>query len=424
MSLMNSMFVSAAATAAAHLAVPAVSQPDAGVALVAAAGVLLADLERGRTIDAHALRAAMIASFDGSDAEGAWDWKTAYDACEAAQILFLRKFGPAMRGRSASPSAFLALLAKVAALLPSHTRRSEESQALQQFSTPIGLGFAASVGAAITPADLVLEPSAGTGLLAIHAELARGRVVLNEIADTRARLLDRLFPGVGVTRHDAAHIHDHLDAAVRPTVVLMNPPFSAVANVDGRVAEAALRHLSSALARVAEGGRLVAITGASLSPENPSWRDAFIRLQEHGRIVFSAPVDGRAYARHGTSVETRLTVIDRVPADDPTAFPASPGMATNVAMLLDWMTSLVPARPAVRFPPVAAGANTSIARRQVAARPLRNNTLPSMSAAVAVDTAAVELAYDTVDWAPGTSGRITEALYEGYGLRSLCWPGR
>jgi hypothetical protein len=78
---MNSMFVSAAATAAAPLAKPAVSQPDAGVALVAAAGLLLADLERGRTINAQALRAAMIASFDGSDAEGAWDWKTAYDAC-------------------------------------------------------------------------------------------------------------------------------------------------------------------------------------------------------------------------------------------------------------------------------------------------------------------------------------------------------
>ena len=98
-------------------------------------------------------------------------------------------------------------------------------------------------------------------------------------------------------------------------------------------------------------------------------------------------------------------------------------MATNVAMLLDWVTSLVPARPAVKFPPVAAGANTSIARRPVAARPPRNNTLPSMSAAVAVDAAAVELAYDTVDWAPGTSGRITEALYEGYGLQSIRVPG-
>src|SRR5712691_5613901 len=47
----------------------------------------------------------------------------------------------------------------------------------------------------------------------------------------------RLFPAVSVTRFDAAHIHDHLDAAIRPSVVLMNPPFSAAAHVDGRVAE-------------------------------------------------------------------------------------------------------------------------------------------------------------------------------------------
>ena len=184
---MNSKFVSAVAIAAASSAGPAVQPSNGASASVAAANLLLADLERGRAIDARVLRTAMTASFGGSDAEGAWSWKTAYDACEAAQILFLRKFGPAMRERAASPPAFLAMLTKLAALVPSHTRRSEESQALQQFSTPIGLGFVASAAAAITPADLVLEPSAGTGLLAIHAELAGGSLVLNELADTRAR---------------------------------------------------------------------------------------------------------------------------------------------------------------------------------------------------------------------------------------------
>ena len=128
-------------------------------------------------------------AFGASDAEGAWDWKTAYDACEAATVLFLRKFGPAMRARAASPAAMLPMLAKIAGLLPTHTRRSEESQALQQFSTPIPLGFAASTAAAITPADVVLEPSAGTGLLAILAELAGASLVLNELAETRAGLL-------------------------------------------------------------------------------------------------------------------------------------------------------------------------------------------------------------------------------------------
>ena len=96
-------------------------------------------------------------------------------------VLFLRKFGPAMRARAGSPAAMLPMLAKIAGLLPTHTRRSEESEALQQFSTPIALGFAASTAAAITPADLVLEPSAGTGLLAIFAELA-GRVARPERA--------------------------------------------------------------------------------------------------------------------------------------------------------------------------------------------------------------------------------------------------
>jgi predicted RNA methylase len=417
---MNWNFVTAAITATPSAA-PAILQSDAGLALAAAGRLLLADLERGQAIEAQALRTAMIAAFNGSDADGAWTWKTAYDACEAAQILFLRKFGLAMRKRAASPSAFLTMLAKVAALVPSHTRRSEESQALQQFSTPIGLGFIASTAAAITPADLVLEPSAGTGLLAIHAELAGGRLVLNELADTRARLLDRLFPATAVTRNDAAHIHDYLDTATRPTVVLMNPPFSAAAHVDGRVADAALQHISSALARLAEGGRLVTITAASVSPDNPTWRDSFVRLQERARVVFSAAVDGQVYARHGTNIETRLTVIDRVPAEDPATFPASPGTASDTAVLLDWVTALVSARPAVGR--TIGHASRSGAARTPAARSAIKTKPSSRFAAAFVEPAAVELLYQTLDWAPETSGRITDALYEGYVLQSIRIPG-
>jgi predicted RNA methylase len=219
----------------------------AAVRVVAAAHIILPHLERGRRIDAALLRAAMETAFDATDASGAWDWKAAYDACEAATVLFVRKFGPALRARAVSPGAMLPMLAKIARLLPTHTRRSEESEALQQFS-PIALGLAAATAAAITPSDLVLEPSAGTGLLAILAELSTASLVLNELADARAGILDHLFPGVAVTRFDAAHIDDHLDAAIVPSVVLMNPPFSAVAHVDRRMADAALRHVASALA--------------------------------------------------------------------------------------------------------------------------------------------------------------------------------
>src|SRR3546814_4420594 len=109
----------------------------------------------------------------------------------------------------------------------------------------------------------------------------------------------------------------------------MNPPFSAVAHVDRMMKDAALRHIASALARLAPGGRLVAITGASCAPDNPAWSDAFARLQERGRVVFSAAIDGQVYAKHGTTIDTRLTVIDRVPAADPNAFPVSPGVAPD-----------------------------------------------------------------------------------------------
>ncbi len=322
-----------------------VAQSPHAAQLLAAAEALLPDLAAGRAIEARTLRVAMVAACGGSDAEGAWTWKDAYEACEAAQLLFLRRFGPAMRQRPRA--AQLAMLAKLAALLPSQTRRSEESQALQQFSTPIGLGLIASIAAGVTPTDLVLEPSAGTGLLAIFAELAGAALALNELAETRADLLSRLFPATPVTRHDAAFIDDHLDAGLRPTVVLMNPPFSAAAHVDGRVADAALRHIASALARVAEGGRLVAITGANLSPETPRWRDGFARLQERGTVVFSAAIDGRVYARHGTTTETRLTVIDRAPAAEPTTFPTLQGMAPDLATLLGWVEQRVPPRQAI-----------------------------------------------------------------------------
>lgn len=177
---------------------------------------LIDHLERGQRVDAAILRAAMETAFGASDTSGAWDWKAAYEACEVATVLFLRKYGKALFRKAASPAARFSALAKIAGLLPTHTRRSEESQALQQFSTPAPLGLAAVAAASITAGDIVLEPSAGTGLLAILAEISGGTLLLNELAETRADLLAALFPGVAVTRFDAAQIDDHLAPDATP----------------------------------------------------------------------------------------------------------------------------------------------------------------------------------------------------------------
>ena len=402
-------------SAAARSAVPSLAPASAAIAQ--AAWLLLPDLERGRRIDAGILRAAMESAFGASDAAGAWDWKTAYDACEVATVLLLRKYGNALFRKAGSPVAALPMLAKIASLLPTHTRRSEESQALQQFSTPIPLGVAACAAAAITPADRVLEPSAGTGLLAILAELAGGSLILNELAEARAALLDRLFPGIAVTRFNAAQIDDHLDVAIAPSVVLMNPPFSAMANVDRRMADAALRHVTSALARLCEGGRLVAITGSSFAPGNPAWTDAFACLQERGQLVFSAAIDGVVYAKHGTTIDTRLLVIDKQPAVDPGVFPDSPGVAPDAATLLAWVIERVPPRLPIEASIAVTGARPAIPRT-VRASAMRPSSVPALP-----EPDAVELAYETVDWTPPEGMRLTDALYEEYGLQSIRIPG-
>ena len=223
------------------------SVTDPSSSVLMAADRLLTHLERGERIDAPVLRAAMQTAFGASDATGAWDWKSAYDACEAATVLFLRKYGTALTRKAGSPGACLLMLAKIVALLPTHTRRSEEAQSFQQFSTPTPLGLVAATAAGLMPGDVVLEPSAGTGLLAILAEVGGASLVLNELAELRVGLLSRLFPAIPVTRFNAAQIDDHLDPAVIPSVVLMNPPFSVMANVDGRQRDAAYRHVSSAV---------------------------------------------------------------------------------------------------------------------------------------------------------------------------------
>ncbi|MFN3670300.1 MAG: strawberry notch family protein [Bosea sp. (in: a-proteobacteria)] len=389
--------------------------------ILAVAQQLLDYLERGQHIDAAILRAAMEEAFGASDTSGAWDWKAAYEACEVATVLFLRKYGKALFRKAASPAARLSALGKIAGLLPTHTRRSEESQALQQFSTPVPLGLAAVAAASITAGDIVLEPSAGTGLLAILAEISGGTLLLNELAETRADLLAALFPAVAVTRFDAAQIDDHLAPGATPSVVLMNPPFSAMANVSGRVADAAYRHVASALARLADGGRLVAITGANFSSDHPAWAAAFVRLQERGRVVFTAAIDGSVYAKHGTTIDTRLTVIDKLPADDRSAFPASPGIAPDVATLLDWIETQVPPRATSTLPPVETSGSAATPR--TVRGYLARTTAARRATPASIEPEGVELAYETVDWTPAENGRITDAIYEEYGLQAIRIPG-
>ena len=332
---------------------PRSTPPTSETALFEAAKALLPVLAAGRLLDANVLRDAMTRAFGASDAQGAWLWKDAYEAAEAPVVLFLQRYGRAMRRRAGAgpegPAAMLAMLQKLSSLEPSHTKRSEEQVRLQQFSTPLGLAYAALRAAAIRPGDVVMEPSAGTGMLAVMAQCAlggKGALLLNEIANTRAGLLARLFPDASVTRHNAEAIADHLPG-VRPAVVLMNPPFSATPGVSRNRHDADLRHIRSAFFALAPGGRLVAVTSAGCVPGDAAWNTVFSSIEAPARVVFTMAIDGRAYARRGTSFDTRLTVIDRGAERENAAIdPAA--RAANAEELLRAVIAGAPARLATR----------------------------------------------------------------------------
>ncbi|MEQ8285729.1 strawberry notch-like NTP hydrolase domain-containing protein [Thalassospira sp.] len=390
----------ALSAAAVRTAAPFRTPDNTAACILTAANRILAGLERGITIETRFLRQAMEEAFGGSDAEGFWCWKDAYEACEAAQVLFLRKYGRAMQEKAASPAALLSMIGRIAGLLPTHTRRSEESQSLQQFSTPAPLALVAAIAAGVTPDDVVLEPSAGTGLMAIFAEIMGVRLALNEVAETRVALLRRLFPDAVTSTHDAASIDDRLTDDVTPSVVIMNPPFSAAVNVKGRSADADFHHVRSALSRLAVGGRLVTITGHNFPYE---------RL--NGAIRFSCVIDGSAYAKHGTTFETRLTVIDKVP--DIGVSPIMPKVQ-SAAELLANVTLHVPPRMKVEgeIGLGAVKAITPIHHAPAAPRPTTISSAPD----------ATEIAYEPTEWTAAQGADLADTLYEGYALQSIRIP--
>jgi predicted RNA methylase len=396
---MNLMTPATAVTAAAPTRAP----EEEVACILKAAERILTGLERGLVIEAGVLRQAMEEAFGGSDAEGFWTWKAAYEACEAAQVLFLRKYGRAMHEKAGSPAVQLAMLSRIAGLLPTHTRRTQESEEFQQFSTPMPLAYAASIAAGLTGDDVVLEPSAGTGMLAVFAEIMSARLALNEIAETRAALLRRLFPDSLVSTHDAANIDDRLADDIAPSVVLMNPPFSAALHVQGRVAQADFHHVRSALARLPKGGRLVAVTGHNFPVD-----------KLNGAVRFTCVVVGSVYYKHGTTFDTRLTVIDN---SLETASPPDLPCAENAAELLARLIELLPPRLEVDGKIGLGTAAKPTVARKVA--PIARRPQPVISAV----PDAVELTYEPIEWKPAEGADLTDALYEGYALQSIHIPG-
>ncbi len=264
-----------------------------------------------RKLTARELYALADAAFGGTQAEGAYNRKDAYDALELAVNKFLLSQAAAdtFNGNAADAVKTVQYLEGLLELLPTQSVRTQEQQEFQQFSTPPNIAYLAAWAANIRQNDAVLEPSAGIGGLAVFAKAWGAEVAVNELSERRLEVLrsmgfDHLF------HENAEQIDNILPEEISPGVVLMNPPFSATAGRTGNNKTSnAERHLDQALSRLRSGGRLVAILGKGMN--NTDYARYWNRLRRNFNIRANLSIDGSNYKKYGTTWGVQLVVIDK-----------------------------------------------------------------------------------------------------------------
>lgn len=363
---------------------------DRAANLMAAARVLATHLARSRPLHRKLVSSVMTTGFGGSDAEGLWNWRDAYEAIEAATVLQIRRLAPQVSRLEDAPAAIAVLLATVGALGLTHSRRSEDQIALDQFSTPPELAALVVLAGQVRPGDQVLEPSAGTGLIAIVAEACGGVLTLNELAEGRAVLLDGLFVSATRSRLDGRRVQNLLPGAGGFDVAVCNPPFTDL--------EA---HLTGAFSALADGGRLAAVVPITALIDEGLMR----RLSARGRVVARIGFPPRAFSRHGTSVETGLLVLDRLEGGAAVAALANGEDLAACAALASAVPERVKARPRVRL---ELGAQTLLAPRD------RSLALPS--GRLGFLAGASPITYQTLAW---TGEGRDVGLYQAHRLARI-----
>jgi protein-L-isoaspartate O-methyltransferase len=199
--------------------------------------------------------------------------RDAYDAAEAGLNIYLHRTGVDLNNVLAAIDKLLVEQSR----LPLQTRRDQTQIEFQQFSTPPAEALVVVKAATLCPGMSVLEPSAGTGNIAVLARLLGAHVDTNEIDPRRRELL--ALQGFEPTALDAERLDNLLPPEKTYHAIVMNPPFSATGGrVTGHRTAFGARHIEQALLRLKPGGRLVAIVGRGLAAGRPGLRGGWVEI--------------------------------------------------------------------------------------------------------------------------------------------------
>jgi type I restriction-modification system DNA methylase subunit len=199
------------------------------------------------------------------------------------------------------------ILKPLASRIPTQTWRSTEQNEWQQFSTPPGIAFLLAFLLNLKPCEQVLEPSAGTGSLAVWSSGLGAKTQTNEI-DERRRVLLKSF-GFEPTSYNAEFIHDLLPSEIQPDCILMNPPFSSNGGrTKNNSSKFGFRHVESAIERLKPGGKFGIILGNSGGLDTKIGREFWQKLCSKVSIKAILKIAGKEYAKNGTSVDVNLII--------------------------------------------------------------------------------------------------------------------
>jgi type I restriction-modification system DNA methylase subunit len=231
-----------------------------------------------------------------------------HEIAEAAiNSLIKEKYGSELLSTADPVKAVSTILRPLQKRLPTQTWRSETQVVYQQFSTPAPIAYLAAYLLNIGQGETVLEPSCGTGSLAVWAMAAGAKVITNEIDPRRRALAGAL--GLEPRTVDAEFIDDLLPEDLIPDIVLANPPFS---STGGRVKENSVvygfRHVETALRRLKIGGRFAVILGENGSPKSRNGNRLWTYLYPEIQVRASIELPGQEFYCNGTSVKTTLII--------------------------------------------------------------------------------------------------------------------
>ena len=259
-----------------------------------------ARLAHGKKVSAAELTKVANVAFGGTMADNAYSIKDAYDAMELGVNQHILSM------KDVSADKMLELLE----LLPTQTKRTEDMIKYQQFSTPPSIAYLANYAANVNVNDIMLEPSAGIGGIAVFAKKDGASVYVNELDERRLSILKNL-PFDGFFNENAEQLDNILGGQIEPTVIVMNPPFSSSSERNIQNTKIGAKHIEQALKILAPNGRLVAIVGHGMGDGAPAFRDWWKNIKSQYNVRANIRINGKNYNKYGTNFDIQMLVIDK-----------------------------------------------------------------------------------------------------------------